>query len=701
MDFGGLDTNQNNWFALDSRPSPPEVLSGLIQSPEELQRFEDLLQAARAQGASTLTFGEQTIDITNVDVVEKQVTAIKQRLAGHSGLDDEPADESVTLETPVDEEKVKERVAVILKEADAIHTTLLNKTNFATLPASPDWSRYARTPFSHQQEGIEWMLKLLNVALHEDPEDLYRLQGGLLADDMGLGKTYMTLVTIGEYLHRQRSLGQAEKPILVVAPLSLLENWEDEVAKTYNSVPFRDQVVLQAGRDLGRFRIRGAERESVQLASLADESGMLDEQSIRYALAIGPEAGIHRLDMDRRLVLTTYQTLRDYQFSLCRIDWGMVIFDEAQNIKNPNALQTRAAKGLKADFKLLATGTPVENSLGDFWCLLDTAQPGLLGSWQHYRDSWIKPILNAEEQERDLIRIQIGEQLRRTVGTFMLRRVKEEQLKGLPSKTICSGVQQADSQLQRYHPELSRVMSGLQLQAYDAVLDEYRSRRASDENMQGAALAALSRLRSISLHPRLDDEAALYSQDAKQARQYMQESGKLTIVLQLLEQIRSQNEKVILFMMTKRLQRVLKLWLDQIYGLDIAIINGDTKAVASKVEDLTRKKLISQFEAQAGFNVIIMSPVAAGVGLTVVSANHVIHLERHWNPAKEAQASDRVYRIGQQKPVFIHLPTLTHPQYDAFDVHLDRLLRGKLMLKDAVVTPEAVSEREMTSAMGL
>ena len=125
---------------------------------------------------------------------------------------------------------------------------------------------------------------------------------------------------------------------------------------------------------------------------------------------------------------------------------------------------------------------------------------------------------------------------------------------------------------------------------------------------------------------------------------------------------------------------------------------------AARYEEVTGEpmgKLISQFEAQAGFNVIIMSPVAAGVGLTVVSANHVIHLERHWNPAKEAQASDRVYRIGQQKPVFIHLPTLTHPRFDAFDVHLDRLLRGKLMLKDAVVTPEAVSEREMTSAMGL
>ena len=545
------------------------------------------------------------------------------------------------------------------------------------------------------------MLKLLNVALHEDPEDLYRLQGGLLADDMGLGKTYMTLVAVGEYLQRQRSQGQAEKPILVVAPLSLLENWEDEVAKTYNTVPFRDLVVLQAGRNLKDFRIQGAERESVQLASFADEDDMLDEQSIRYALAIGPEAGMHRLDMDRRLVLTTYQTLRDYQFSLCRIDWGMVIFDEAQNIKNPNTLQTRAAKGLKADFKLLATGTPVENSLGDFWCLLDTAQPGLLGSWQHYRDSWIKPILNAEESERDQVRAQIGEQLRHTVGTFMLRRVKEDQLKGLPSKTICGGVEQVDSPQQRYHPELGRVMSGMQLQAYDAVLDDYRSRKATTDNMQGAALAALSRLRSISLHPRLDDETELYSQDAKQARLLMQESGKLTIVLQLLEQIRSQHEKVILFMMTKRLQRVLKLWLDQIYSLDIAIINGDTKAVASKAEDLTRKKLISQFEAKPGFNVLIMSPVAAGVGLTVVGANHVIHLERHWNPAKEAQASDRVYRIGQQKPVFIHLPTLTHPQYDAFDVHLDRLLRGKLMLKDAVVTPEAVSERELSRAMGL
>lgn len=697
MDFGGLDTKQNDWFALDARPSPPQVLTELLQSPEELQRFEEQLQSARAQGATTMTFGEETIDITNSQVVDEQVEAIKQRFEAISDVDLVTEFE----ETEITNEDRKERVAVILKEADAIHATLQDKASQAILHTAPDWSQYARSPFPHQQEGIEWMLKLLNVALSEDPEELYRLQGALLADDMGLGKTYMTLVAVGEYLHHQRREGKAEKPILVVAPLSLLENWEDEVTKTYNSDPFRDLVVLQTGRDLARFRVQGAERESAQLASLTDEIGMLDEQSIRYALAIGPEAGVKRLDMDKRLVLTTYQTLRDYQFSLCRIDWGMVIFDEAQNIKNPNTLQTRAAKGLKADFKLLATGTPVENSLGDFWCLLDTAQPGLLGSWQHYRDSWIKPILNADESERDHIRAQVGEKLRHTVGHFMLRRVKEDQLKGLPSKTICGGVPQTDNLQQQYHPELARVMNGTQLRAYDAVLDDYRGRKASADNMQGAALAALSQLRSISLHPRLDEETSLYSQNAKQARMLMMESGKLAIVLQLLEQICSKNEKVILFMMTKRLQRVLKLWLDQIYGMDIAVINGDTKAVASKPEDLTRKKLISQFEEKPGFNILIMSPVAAGVGLTVVGANHVIHLERHWNPAKEAQASDRVYRIGQQKPVFIHLPTLTHPQYDAFDVHLDRLLRGKLMLKDAVVTPEVVSEREMAQAMGL
>lgn len=694
MDFGALDATRNDWFALDKRPAPPEIIPKLVQSPEELQRFEEMLKAANEQGASSLAFGGEVIDIADAPKVQEQLGIAKAVFS-----EEKEADASTPAESGGEE--TKEKVAVILKEAEAINNALLRKAGSACLAVEPDWAAYARQPFTHQREGIEWMLRLIGAALKEDPADLYRLQGGLLADDMGLGKTYMSLVAVGEYLKGQRLVGQSQKPILVVAPLSLLENWEDEVEKTFASIPFRDVVVLQSGRDLSRFRVKGADRESVQLTSLADEEGLMDEQSIRYALSVGPEAGVHRLDMDRRLVLTTYQTLRDYQFSLCRIDWGMVIFDEAQNIKNPNALQTRAAKGLKADFKLLATGTPVENSLGDFWCLVDTAQPGLLGGWEAYRDTWIKPILAAADDERDVVRTELGRRLRDAVGIFMLRRVKEDQLKGLPKKTIRSGVEQASQGIQEHASELGACMRGPQLQAYDDVLSDYRSRRAIAEDMRGAALSALTQLRTISLHPRLDDEAALYSHDAQHARKMMMESGKLSVTLALLDEIRSKGEKVILFMMTKRLQRVLKLWLDQIYGLDVAIINGDTKAVATKAEDMTRKRLIGAFEARPGFHILIMSPVAAGVGLTVVGANHVIHLERHWNPAKEAQASDRVYRIGQQKDVYIHLPVVTHPQYDSFDVHLDRLLRGKLMLKDAVVTPEAVAESEMIQSMGL
>lgn len=168
--------------------------------------------------------------------------------------------------------------------------------------------------------------------------------------------------------------------------------------------------------------------------------------------------------------------------------------------------------------------------------------------------------------------------------------------------------------LQRYAAQLGVVMKGIQLQAYDEVLDSYRARRASAEDMRGTALAALTQLRSISLHPRLENESALYSEDGKQARQLMMESGKLAVLLQLLDkirsdEIRSKGDKVILFMMTKRLQRVLKLWLDQIYDLNVAVINGDTQAVATRAEDMTRKKLSAEFEAKSGFNILIMSPV--------------------------------------------------------------------------------------------
>lgn len=372
MEFGETDAKKQDWFALDKLPAPPEALPKVIQSEEELAQFQEEANAAWGQGAETIVFGGEVFDISDKDSVSAQLEKI-----GHNLRDPDLQDRVISDDLP----EKKEKLSLILKDAAELREELKQQASDASNNAEPDWTQYAREPFPHQKEGILWMLGLIERARKEQTSDLYRLQGALLADDMGLGKTYMALVAAGEYLRRQKVAEKQQKPILVVAPLSLLENWEDEVAVTYNGIPFKDIVVLQSGRDLKKFRVQGEKREAAQMAEILDNDDILDESAIRYALHIGPDAGAKRLDQERRLVLTTYQALRDYQFSLCRIDWGMVIFDEAQNIKNPNAMQTRAAKGLKADFKLLATGTPVENSLGDFWCLVDTAQPGLLGDW--------------------------------------------------------------------------------------------------------------------------------------------------------------------------------------------------------------------------------------------------------------------------------------------------------------------------------
>lgn len=690
MDFGTLDDNTRDWFATVGCPDPPEVLHKSIVCDEDLDRFKQKLSVARKQGASIIEYDGKKIDISDSVKVDTIIADIEQEIHRKEKL----------IETnEADENLPKQQITVLLREAEKINQSLREKASSSNAYQEPDWNFLSRLPFPHQKEGIRWLMGLLSQSIQDDHSDMYRVQGALLADDMGLGKTYMTLVMLAEYFRLQKIVCNTQKPVLVVAPLSLLENWEQEISNTFKENPFRDVKVLQSGRDLKEFKIKGAIKESIQLSDTVDEKGTISVNDVRYALHIGPDAGLKRLDIDRRLVLTTYQTLRDYQFSLCVIDWGVVVFDEAQNIKNPNTLQSRAAKGLKADFKLLATGTPVENSLGDFWCLMDTAQPGLLGSWHYFRDRWITPINRATEEDRDDVRRQVGADLRDAVEGFMLRRIKEDQLKGLPSKYLRSALSQSGANM-LYVKEMAETMQSHQLAAYDAVLEDYRQRNVT-EDMRGHALTALHQLKLISLHPQLSNEAALIVRSAIKCREVMSESAKLRILLNLLDDIRAMGEKVILFLVTKQMQRLLKLWLDQIYGLNIHIVNGDTTAVQTKKDTLTRKGMIEHFESTDGFNIIIMSPVAAGVGLTVVGANHVVHVERHWNPAKEAQATDRVYRIGQTKDVFIHLPAALHPKYDSFDVNLDRLLSGKLMLKDAVVTPDVVTEAEMIKSMGL
>lgn len=671
--IGATDSKGVDWFNLNNLIAPPEILKGIIKSNEDLEQFRKSLETAQGQGADVIFFDGRNIDISDAPEVERVLQEISDE-----GFTRE---EEVETDISTDPEPETERATIEIEQLTACDVLSMAQNSWHS--EELDFSVSPRTPFSYQEHGIRWALGLAKAS--QQPQGNDRIQGALLADDMGLGKTFMTLMTIAHYGQWQKETGKTVKPTLIVAPLSLIETWEAEVEKSFHVSPFRDQVVLLGARDLGKFKVEGAQRETLQSFGQGE---VLGEDAIRFALKAGKDFGLHRLDMPGRLVLCTYQTLRDYQFSLSRIDWGIVAFDEAQNIKNPNTLQTRAAKALKADFKLLATGTPVENSLTDFWCLMDTAQPGLLGTWATFRDAYISPINQASEDEQDQVRLEIGKKLRDDVGPFMLRRLKSDELDGLPEKRIFTGVMIENKGGWQFDPLLSATMQGKQLSSYDNILkDFYVLKEAGQAGSK--ALTALAQLRAISLHP------ALMNGDGNPV-QNPHESAKITCLFNTIQSIKNRNEKVIIFAITKKLQSMLKIWIQKQFGIDAGIINGDTKAVSSSSGAETRKGLIEKFEAKEGFNVIIMSPVAAGVGLTVVGANNVIHLERHWNPAKEAQATDRVYRIGATRDVNIYIPALHHPEHTSFDVLLNKLLMNKVAVSDAVVTPQAVTEMEMT-----
>ena len=702
ISFGELDSEKTDWFSDGlTEKQPVRNLDAVIKCPEDLQRFEEQYKAARASNATVMRFDGQPVDISDCSDIAQQIKDLDARYADGEGDDSEDTAPDDLPSTDQEKAEPARKWTLLLETAEEKNKHLLELASQEFDSKQIDWQACLRDPYPHQRKGVEWAVSLIGQAVTQREQPV-RIEGALLADDMGLGKTYMALVATHEYYRLLDQQKKTRKPILVVAPLSLLENWKDEVDVTFKESPFTDIQLLQSGKDLNKFRVAGVDRESVQLTEQMNERGEDDPGTpeIKYALHVGQEAGLKRLDMPGRLVVTTYDTLRSYQFSLCKVDWGLVFFDEAQNIKNPNTLQTRAAKALKADFKMLVTGTPVENSLADFWCLLDTAQPGLLGDWPIFRKNWVSPIVNAQAEEKEAKRIEVGERLRKATGAFMLRRTKEEELPGLPVKRSFVGKKlQKNVANTEFLEYLGQGMRGAQLKEYDGILSGYQQQLGSQE--KGAALTALAALRNISLHPGLQSSSTLNITTAKQGQEFIAGSAKLIALKQVLDAIEIKKEKVIIFAINKRLQLMLKQALDSLYNLNVDIINGDTKAVESNSgrESPTRKSMIKQFEAKPGFNIIIMSPIAAGVGLTIVGANHVVHLERHWNPAKEAQATDRVYRIGQEKDVCIYYPFSLHPSKQSFDEHLALLLDRKHLLKEAVVTSEPVKEADVISGL--
>jgi SNF2 family DNA or RNA helicase len=690
--FGDTDASELDWFnagVTENETVEPHELHKIIKDHVSLDLFKDQLEEATKQGAEEMLFEGKSVNISDKKEINSILNRIGEKIDNESSKPSKDS-ESKTNDRNINVLEIETNDEVLAGESPKIEKEIQEIQYKGKL----HFDQYLRQPYPHQETGIRWLLGLMckNETFSSGRKCV---QGGLLADDMGLGKTYMALVGINEYYKFLKEQDKTLKPILIVAPLSLLEIWKCEVDLTYKYSPFSDIVILQSDADLNRFKEKGAGVEIRQQNGL-DKSASSIEKSIRYSLKLGKKYGLNRLDLPQRLILTTYQTLRDYQFSLCRIDWSVVIFDEAQNIKNPNALQTRSAKALKAQFKLLATGTPVENHLGDFWCLFDTLQQGQLGTYQEFRKRYIEPINNADKESVGDIRNSVGRILREDAGALMLRRVKEDNLTGLPEKRIFAGLSTEMTELWQYKESIKSVLEKDQRSVYDSVLNAVHDLNVAEGDKRKSVLPALMQLRDASLHPGLVDKGELaFPKNPKELKEFIFKSSKLKSVFYLLDEIKAREEKVIIFAINTRLQRFLSLVLSKLFGEHVKIINGKTKAIQSKGGKETRLSIIKEFEEKPGYAALIMSPIAAGTGLTITKANNVIHLERHWNPAKEAQATDRVYRIGQKKDVNVYIPIVHHPECKSFDVNLHELLSRKTSLKDAVITPEEVDLSNM------
>ncbi|CAA0201136.1 DEAD/DEAH box helicase [Acinetobacter baumannii] len=486
----------------------------------------------------------------------------------------------------------------------------------------------------HQRYGVAWLQHLHQYA----PEEV---SGCLLADDMGLGKTLQLLCFIGEYLENAKN----KKPVLVVAPVSLLENWEAE-ANRFFSRQFPKILSLYGDhlktRKIPKHLISAQLRENHGITHLLEEDWRGDAE----------------------IVLTTYETLRDLEFSLAREDWGIMVCDEAQKIKVPTSMVTKAAKAQKADFKIACTGTPVENSLTDLWCLFDFIQENLLGPLNEFGKKYRRPIEDAEVSDEKVLN-----ELRALIDPQVLRRMKNE-VADLPPKTEVNSCK-------KIH------ISNLQRKLYADVAQHFH--KLSAEGNRGAMLSSLHKLRMICAHPLAEDPMAT-----------LKDSPKVDWLFNTLQMIQQRNEKAIIFTEFREIQVFLKRVLMERFGLNVTTVNGDTNT--SSKSGLTRQNLIDKFQEKPGFNVILLSTTAVGFGVNIQAANHVIHYTRSWNPAKEDQATDRAYRIGQQKEVYVYYPTIYAPdgeELETFEVKLDRLLGSKRVLATDMLQPKMDLSKEL------
>lgn len=443
----------------------------------------------------------------------------------------------------------------------------------------------------YQARGFSWLDFLTGTGL-----------GALLADDMGLGKTVQTLALV------QKRWLERQGPMLLICPTSVTGNWLREAARFTPSLP----VLLHHGVD----RKRGKD-----FIARASESA---------------------------IVISSYSLLTRDGELLRGVPWKGVILDEAQNIKNSEAKQSKAARAIEAELRIALTGTPVENNIGDLWSIADFLNPGYLGSAATFRTRFFLPI----QTRRDPDAI---ESLRRLTGPLILRRLKTDRsiIADLPEKNEM-----------KVYCTLTKEQASL----YEAVARDAQDALAESEGIsrKGIVLATITKLKQVCNHPRqlLGDRSAI---DGR--------SGKVTRLHEMLTEAVESGDRALVFTQFAEMGGILQTYLQEQFGMEVPFLHGGTPRVK-------RDEMVERFQREGdGPQVFLLSLKAGGTGLNLTRANHVFHFDRWWNPAVENQATDRAFRIGQTRSVQVHKFICG----GTFEEKIDAMIEGKLELATRVV----------------
>jgi superfamily II DNA or RNA helicase len=353
---------------------------------------------------------------------------------------------------------------------------------------------------------------------------------------------------------------------------------------------------------------------------------------------------------DFDLLITSYGVVRSDVETLKNRHWKMVIIDEAQNIKNHQVQQTKAVKALKAEHYIAMSGTPVENRLSELWSIMDFSNKGLMGSLKEFEDDFSYPV----EQMNDP---KAAKRLKRITSPFLLRRMKTDKhiISDLPEKIeINTYASLTTEQSVLYQKTLNKAIE---------TIEEISS--TDSESMfkrQGLVLQMILALKQICNHP---------VQFLKSGSQTPQQSGKTMLLFDTLETILERNEKVLIFSQFKQMGDLLSGFLAERYGEEPLFLHGGCSTKQ-------RQEMISRFQNNHADKIFLLSLKAAGTGLNLTAASHVIHYDLWWNPAVEAQATDRAYRIGQKNNVMVH----RFITKETFEEKIDAMIQSKKHLAD-------------------